>query len=161
TPRDPPHVMGLGYLEIAAQQREQVLIAIAQRARQTAMTNGEPVSAVLVADDVDYGRITALPDGRFDRADVQGVSPDLHIRPFGHKGRYRDLVTLADDGLQQHFGIQSPARTARLAHDAAAQLGGGPDWDRDQDGFEHEVPAEHALLLASYMAMLPIPEMRL
>jgi len=158
--RDPPHVMGLGYIQIAARQIERRLQQTAELASQQAAAMNEPVELALNAYGSSYGYIRANADGTLDHAGVKGVSEDLRVRPFGHKGRYRDLVTLSEDSLQIHFGIQPPGRAERFSDRPESHLGEGPTHDRDQDGIEHEVPREHALLLAIYMAMLPVPEMR-
>ncbi len=158
TPRDPPHVMGLGYLQIAARQFERRLQATADRARQAAQSEAQPVTRALIVDGVSFGQITALPDGSLETSELRGVSPDLRVRPFGHKGRYGDLIALSEDSLHNHFGIQAPGRVERMARSAPTHLGDGPAYDPDNDGFEHEVPREHALLLAVYMAVLPLPQ---
>jgi cytochrome c peroxidase len=159
-PRDAPHVMGLGYIQILAREIERALSERVASARATASARGLDVEVRLVALGTDYGSIRVDPDGAVDVSAITGISSDLKVRPFGHKGQYRDLVALTDDALQQHFGIQSERRLARYGLQAATHLGDGPHWDPDADGRSQEVPAEHAVLIASYLAMLPTPVIR-
>ncbi|MCA9542417.1 MAG: hypothetical protein KC620_26150, partial [Myxococcales bacterium] len=110
TVRDAPHVMGLGYLARAARELERGLAARVDIARSQAADLGEPVRAALVVDGINFGAVTAGPDGALDATELRGVGPDLRIRPFGHKGRHADLVSLADEALAVHLGIQTEGR---------------------------------------------------
>lgn len=157
TVRDAPHVMGLGYIELAARRLERQINRRADIAREQAASIGMPVPAQLVADGVDFGEIIAQPDGTFDLAGLRGISPDLRLRPFGHKGRHRTLVALADEALQIHHGIQSDSRRQTRADDPSYWLGDGPPFDPDDDGVEREASAAQAVLLASYLSMLGVP----
>ncbi len=157
TVRDAPHVMGLGYIEIAARHRERRIQSLARVARQQAADADEPVDIALVADGVDYGRLTARPDGTLDTTEVRGIGPDLVIRPFGHKGRHATLVALVDEALQQNHGLQTASRIAEHRDQPLVYLGPGGPFDPDADGVQAEATAAQAVLLASYLSMLGTP----
>ena len=155
--RDPPHVMGLGYVSLAAEHISALLQAQRTVATELAASAGRRAVRPLVVDGVDFGEIAALPDGTVDTSGVVGVSPDLVVRPFGHKGRHATLPALADEALQVHHGLQSSSRLAEYAGDAETFLGDGPEADRDGDGIEGEATEGQAVLLASYLSMLGVP----
>jgi len=155
-PRDPPHVMGTGYVSLAAARITTALQEERGVASRVAANSGRRVARPLVIDGVDFGEIAALPDGTIDTTGVVGVSPDLVVRPFGHKGRHATLVSLVDEALQVHHGLQSTSRLAE--HGAAPDLvGDGPEGDRDGDGVVEEASEAQAVLLASYLSMLGVP----
>lgn len=160
TVRDAPHLMGLGYIAIAARHIERQINLRVDVARSQARDLGEPVSAWLLIDDIDYGRVTAHPDGRLDPSQVRGLSPDLIVRPFGHKGRHATLEALADEALALHHGLQSDARIDDHQHAPAIYLGDGDRFDPDADGVQSEVDSAQAVLLAAYLSMLGTPRIR-
>lgn len=162
TVRDAPHVMGLGWLEATARSLELALDAQVSEYIATAAAVGASEGFVgrLSAGGVDFGSVLVFPDGAVDTSLVRGISPDLRIRPFGLKGRHRSLVDLADEALQIHHGHQSVRREETFAEDPARYLGPGPEGDRDDDGAADELSRAQPLLLASYLAMLPVPVVR-
>lgn len=169
--RDAPHVMGLGYVLLLADEMSAELAATLSEAENIAANTEVPVEVPLRAKGVDFGVLIANPTGTVDRTQVRGVSPDLRIRPFGHKGRHGDLVALIDEALHIHHGLQSASYLATHADEASVFLGEGPTDDLDEDGFRGppfvrfgqpsaEVSHAQAVLLATYLAMLPVPVMR-
>ena len=162
TVRDSPHLMGLGYLSLIAREIEADLDRLRRNALRDAVELNQPVTTQLNSKGIDFGPLTALPDGTLDASALTSVSPDLQIRPFGHKGRHADLAALADEALQLHHGLQSASRVATYAgrDDAARWLGDGPPTDPDGDGVVREATQAQAVLLGAYMAMLPVPEIR-
>lgn len=160
TVRDAPHLMGLGYLSRVARELERELARRRDLVRADAALLGIPQTIRLDVRGIDFGRLTADPDGALDTSGVRGVSPDLVIRPFGHKGRHADLVVLCDEALQIHHGLQTTSRVAEHAAEAVARLGPGDAFDPDADGVQSEVSEAQAVLLASYLSLLPVPQVR-
>ncbi len=157
TVRDAPHVMGLGYIEVAARRIERRLQERARIALSQAADLGLPIPVQLAVDGIEFGEVVAEPDGGLDTAGLYGISPDLIVRPFGHKGRHATLVALNDEALQIHHGIQTESRRLTRADDPATWLGDGGEFDPDDDGVEREATAAQAVLLASYLSMLGVP----
>lgn len=157
TVRDAPHVMGLGYIELAARRLEEVIRQRVQIAHFQAIDSDLPTPARLEIDGIDFGAVIVAPDGGLDTEGLIGISPDLIIRPFGHKGRHATLVALVDEALQIHHGVQSASRMATRADDAPHWLGDGGEFDPDSDGVQSEATAAQAVLLASYLSMLGVP----
>lgn len=166
--RDAPHVMGLGYIARVAKEMEAELLLTLLEAEDLAATTSIPVVLSLSAKGVGFGELVARPGGIVDRSRVDGVSPDLVIRPFGRKGRHADLTALVDEALQVHHGLQSASRVREFLGRGDV-LGDGPPSDPDgdgvtasvllQDGQEGaEASSAQAPLLAGYLSMLGVPE---
>jgi len=160
TVRDSPHVMGLGYISIVAADLNDELQGQLARWRAAAAERQEPVTEDVFAGPLSFGRITVFPDGSVDGSALDGISPDLLVRPFGHKGRHVTLVEVVDEALQLHHGLQSASRIETFADDPTTWLGDGPVDDPDHDGIRDEVTEAQAVLLSSYLSMLGIPEIR-
>ena len=160
TLRDPPHVMGLGYLVRVARETEAALRRRTQIAQEQARAGGEPVRTHLTVGERDFGFITAFPDGTMSTDALRGISTDLRVRPLGHKGRHADLVSLADEALQVHLGIQTDSRIATYGEESGVWLGEGTRFDPDSDGVQAEATGSQAVLLGAYLSMLPVPQIR-
>lgn len=166
--RDAPHVMGLGYVSRIAREMEAELLVLLTEAEDIAATTTLPVHVPLVAKGIDFGELVALPGGSVDRSLVEGISPDLRVRPFGRKGRHTDLVAVVDEALAVHHGLQSASRLREHAGETDV-IGDGPEEDPDGDGVvataltrEGQPGAEtspaQAVLLAGYLSLLGVPE---
>src|SRR5215831_9020095 len=80
--RDAPHLFGLGLKEMLADEVTADLRAIRSEAIYDAQSSHRPVSKPLRSKGIDYGSITANPDGSLNTSGVEGVNPDLRVRPF-------------------------------------------------------------------------------
>ena len=162
THRDPPHVMGLGYIQLLATQMQEEIDRFKANLIQNAKLMGKPYRRLLRVKGTDYGAVTALPDGHLDLSEVKGISKDLILRPFGWKGRHRDLATLSDEALQVHHGLQSVTRTQAYStpETRAHYLGPGSTHDPDQDGKAQELGDGQGLTLAIYLSLLGTPQIK-
>lgn len=159
TLRDAPHVMGLGYIQRVADEMTKELQSIALLTRSLAMQLKESLTRDLSTQGIHFGSVTALEDGTFDMALVKHVQNDLVVRPFGHKGRARNLVEFIDEALQMHHGIQTHSRISKGKPNPQL-LGTGPHYDPDNDGKAFEASSSLAIVMAAYLSMLPIPTMQ-
>jgi hypothetical protein len=115
--RDAPHLFGVGLKEMLADEITTDLRAIRARAIDLAKRQGKPVTRSLSSKGIDYGAITAHPNGRVDTARVNGVDPDLRVRPFlAHGGTIslREFIVGALDG-EMGLQAQDPELTAAEA----------------------------------------------
>jgi hypothetical protein len=106
--RDAPHLFGVGLKEMLADEITADLRAIRAQVIDLARRQGRPVTRPLRSKGIDYGSLTALPDGRVDPAGVNGVDPDLRVRPFLAHGAtisLREFIVGAFDG---EMGLQVP-----------------------------------------------------
>jgi hypothetical protein len=112
--RVPPRVFGSAYLQELALEMTGDLQGIQQQAIQQAKLNpGKAVTLPLSSKTVSFGSITiTCPDSTCanptrDTSAVQGVSPDLIVRPFQHKGVAATLRSFTKSALNFHHSMQA------------------------------------------------------
>lgn len=156
--RDAPHLFGLGLVEMLADEITAELRAVRANAAQQASASGSPVIAPLIAKGIDYGVITAYPDGTFDTAGVRGVDSDLRVRPFFAQGETVSIREFVVGALAAEMGLQAADPDTLAASQgqdvvtpAGMRLSGSqdvleapparsPSDDPDLDGVLDEVP---------------------
>jgi hypothetical protein len=104
--RDAPHLFGLGLKEMLADEMTAVLRAIRDRAIAAALKSRAAVVRPLVAKGVNFGRIVGLPDGTADTSLVEGVDPDLRVRPFFAHGETISIREFVVGALNAEMGLQ-------------------------------------------------------
>jgi mono/diheme cytochrome c family protein len=160
--RNPPHVLGLGPIACLAREMSAELHAQADAAREHARAEGRPVERQLATKGVSFGRITAEPDGTVDAGAVEGVDPDLTIRPFGWKGHQETLRGMVEESLHIHQGLLSNRIQLAVGDGslAAAPYGRGPWYDVDEDGVSVEIQPSMLTTVVAYLAQLEVPTIR-
>src|SRR6266567_4321354 len=105
--RDAPHLFGLGIKEMLGDEITAELRARRDSAVSQAKSGGQSVVASMTAKGIDYGAITANPDGSVSVAGLSGVDPDLRVRPFfAHGGEFSMRAFIAG-ALQNEMGMQA------------------------------------------------------
>jgi hypothetical protein len=105
--RDAPHLFGLGLREMLADEITQDLRTIRARAIASAQSQKKTITLRLSSKGINYGFITADPTGAVDTSRVEGVNPDLRVRPFFAQGgtiSIREFVIGAANG---EMGMQA------------------------------------------------------
>jgi Di-haem oxidoreductase, putative peroxidase len=105
--RDAPHLFGLGLQEQLADEITKALRGIRAAAATQAMAGGAPVARVLTAKGINYGVITARPDGTFDTTRVDGVDTDLRVRPFFAEGGTISIREFLVGAFNAEMGLES------------------------------------------------------
>ena len=105
--RDAPHLFGLGLKEMLADEISAELRARRDQAIAQAHTTGSPVTVPMLSKGISYGSITAMPDGRVDVSRVQGVDPDLRVRPFFAHGGTMSIREFVIGALNNEMGLQA------------------------------------------------------
>ena len=146
--RNTNHLMGSGLVELLAREMTAVLISQREQGLKTARAEGRDIVVHLSAKGVSYGQLTAFPDGTVDGGRIDGVDPDLIIRPFGQKGVMTSLRQFTVNALNHHHGMQALERFGARWTD---------DVDFDRDGTESEVTAGDVSALVAWQASLPPP----
>ena len=137
-------LFGSGYIELLAREMTEELHAIRDSARREARSRNSAVTAALFAKGVDFGTITAQPDGSILTGGIEGVDADLVIRPFMQKGTIVSLREFAVKAMNQHFGMQASERF-------------GDAVDHDADGMADELSRGDITALVMFQAELPPP----
>jgi hypothetical protein len=118
---NPPALFGTGGVQLVAQEMTQAL----QQQKEYALGNpGTEVS--LEAKGVSFGYLIADGQGVFDTSGVEGVDPDLVVRPFGRKGEFATVRQFDIGALMFHLGMQ-PVEVV------------GEGVDADGDGVANEI----------------------
>ncbi|HYH46294.1 MAG TPA: di-heme oxidoredictase family protein [Thermoanaerobaculia bacterium] len=106
--RDAPHLFGLGLVEMLADEMTSRLRKIRKDAIDQAVFSGVPVTSGLNAKGVSFGTITAFPNGTVNTTGVEGVDPDLRVRPFFHDGRLFSIREFAVGAFNAEMGLEAP-----------------------------------------------------
>jgi mono/diheme cytochrome c family protein len=167
--RDAPHLFGLGLKEMLADEMTSELRAQRATALSAALASHSSVTVGLVAKGVSFGQLAVNGNGIVDTSRVQGVDPDLRVRPFFAHGGKISIREFVIGALNDEMGLQ--AVDPELA---AAQAGGrmvtpsgmvldgsldkleGPPAasatdDPDRDGIANEIPASVVDYLEFYL----------
>lgn len=157
--RDAPHLFGLGLKEMLADEITSDLRAIRTGAIQSAQQSGQNVRRRLTSKGINYGRITARPNGSVDISEIDGVDPDLRVRPFFAHGGTISIREFVVGALNDEMGLQAFDPDLALAHGggrvetpAGMILDGSTDQisgplanssahDEDGDGIANEIPS--------------------
>jgi len=105
--RDAPHLFGIGLREMLADEITQDLRAIRTRAVLEAKNKNKDVTKRLVSKGIGYGSLTAHPDGSLDTTKVEGVDPDLRVRPFFAQGGTISIREFLVGAANVEMGLQA------------------------------------------------------
>jgi len=157
--RSPPNVLGLGFVQALGAEMSRQLGKQRDNALRKAKTDAKATTIALEAKGVSFGKLVAYPDGRLDTAAVQGIDPDLVVRPFGWKGHTARLRRFAERAARTHFGIQSHVLAIENRDMGNVHtLGPALVWhDPDGDGRSRELEEGTLTAIAIYMALLEAP----
>jgi len=108
--RDAPHLFGLGLKEMLADEITADLRAIRQDAIDDARRERRDQTRNLVSKGISYGRITAdfisSSNIRVITSQVDGVNPDLRVRPFFLQGGTISMREFLVGAFQAEMGLQ-------------------------------------------------------
>lgn len=167
--RDAPHLFGLGLKEMLASEITSRLRHIRARAILAAEHQHQPVSVELVSKGIHYGALTAHPDGSVDTSQVEGVDPDLRVRPFFAHGGTISIREFVVGALKAEMGLEAvdpdlatASARGRVVTPSGMPLDGSrdrieapptadPSADPDGDGVADEIPAAIVDYLEFYL----------
>ena len=141
-------MFGSGAIEMLAREMTTDLLDIQTMALYDAQRTGQPVTMSLVSKGVRFGSITANPDGSVDTSQIQGLDPDLIIKPFHQAGRVVSLREFSNNAMNHHHGMQ-PEERFDLNPDSGI--------DFDEDGVTHELSIGDMTAVTIYQAALGVP----
>ena len=141
-------VNGAGLLELLAREMTAELWGQRDQAVAQARESGGEVRVALSAKGVSFGWLIAHPDGIVDTDGVEGIHPDLIVKPFGQKAVTISLRQFSVTAFNQHHGMQPAERF-------------GPRWtgeaDFDRDGQADELTEGDITAAVLFQATLPPP----
>lgn len=139
---------GSGPIEMLAREMTVDLLNIRMSAIATARRNRRDITLPLVTKDVDFGSITAHPDGSVDTSKVEGCDKDLIIKPFHQKGVVASLRVFTVNAYNHHHGMEAVERFGE------AQTG---ERDFDLDGVPDEMSVGDITAATIFQAALSTP----
>jgi mono/diheme cytochrome c family protein len=113
--RDAPHLFGLGLQEMLGDEITTDLRNIRAQALASAQQTGTPQTRTLTSKGINYGSITANPNGTFNTSAVVGVNADLRVRPFFAQGGTISIREFLVGAFNAEMGIQSDDADLRNA----------------------------------------------
>jgi len=137
---NPPFVFGAGGVELLGLEMTDDLQAL----RAQALAHPGTVVA-LETHGVSFGTIVADTGGHIDTSNVEGVDPDLVVKPFGRKGEFATVRDFDVDAMRFHFGMQ-PSEAVGVGVDA------------DGDGIADEIRPGDLSVLQVFEVTLERPE---
>jgi hypothetical protein len=167
--RDAPHLFGLGLVEMLADEITSELRAQRDAAANQAVASGRAVTQAMTSKGISYGTISALPNGSVDLSGLDGVDPDLRVKPFFAHGGQFSVRAFAVGAFQDEMGLQAvdPDLTAaasggRVVTPSGLVLDGALDAispppcvsafvDPDGDGKVNEIPVSLVDFMEFYL----------
>jgi len=156
--RDAPHLFGLGLKEMLADEITSDLRSTKADAIAEAQSTHHSVTRSLLSKGIDFGKITALPNGTVDLTAIDGVDPDLRVKPFFAHGQTISIREFVVGALNDEMGLQAVDPDLTTAHNGgrvitpsgmvldgsqdaiSAPLNDSASGDDDGDGIANEIP---------------------
>lgn len=146
---------GSGAIEMLAREMTTDLLAIRDAARAEARTAAANVSKTLMTKGVNFGRLTARPDGTLDTSQVQGVDADLIIKPFHQKGVVNSIRVFTVNAYNHHHGMEPVERFGIGQKDNLGNLITTNDFD--EDGVPDEMTVGDITASTIFQAAMNVP----
>lgn len=145
--RQPPHIFGIGALQLLAEEMSQILQGQVNLGRVEVQQSGQAVIVELMAKGVSFGAITINKDGTLDNRKVLGIDPDLLVKPIEWKGVTSNVRAFVRDAGHNELGMQATEMV-------------GLDVDGDGDGVVNELSVGDITAMVIYQAAQPRPTTR-
>src|SRR5262244_1992287 len=146
---------GSGAIEMLAREMTAELLALRQLAIDTARQTGTDNTVSLSAKGVLFGQLTARPDGSVDTSKVEGVDPDLVIKPFHQKGVVNSVRVFTVNAYNHHHGMQAVERFGIGQKDNRGNIITTNDFD--EDGGPDELTVGDITAATIFQAAMNIP----
>jgi mono/diheme cytochrome c family protein len=157
--RNAPQVLGGGFKQQLGIEMTGELQGELAQAKAAVAQSGAAQTVTLTSKGVSFGQVTVAADGTVDASGLQGLDPDLVVKPFGVKGREATLRRFVEGGFRVHFSMAPDTQIAKHCANPIPQVvGNGPDChDPDADGIASEITEGQLTLTALYGLLLEIP----
>jgi hypothetical protein len=146
---------GSGAIEMLAREMSDDLLAIRDQALVEARSSGNAVTKQLDTKGVNFGQITARPDGSVDGSKIEGVDADLIIKPFHQKGVVNSVRVFTVNAYNHHHGMQAVERFGIGQKDSHGNVIATDDFD--EDGVPNELTVGDITAATIFQAAMNIP----
>lgn len=145
-------LFGSATLQRLAEEITEELQAIQEDTGDATTPGGPTITTSLTAKGISFGEISATqsPGGMvtFDTSLVEGVDPDLVVRPYGWKGNITTLRDFVREAARNELGLEA---------DELVDKDPSMDPDPDGDGVENELSVGDITALTIYVGAQEIP----
>jgi di-heme oxidoreductase (putative peroxidase) len=171
--RDAPHLFGLGLKEMLGDQitadLRRIRTGAIDEARATGRNSTKLLRVSVTLATLDYGSITARPNGSVDTSQVRGVDTDLRVRPFFLHGGTISIREFLVGAFNAEMGLEAPdpdlvtaSGGGRVVTPSGMVLDGSSDAieappvsspleDSDHDGVTNEIPTSIVDFMEFYL----------
>ncbi len=146
---------GSGAIEMLAREMTEDLHNLRQAAIIRARSSGRPATVPLITKEINFGEITAFPNGTVDTSNVEGVDADLIIKPFHQKGVVNSVRVFTVNAFNHHHGMQAVERFGAGQKDNRGAVITTPDFD--EDGTPDEMTVGDITAATVFQAAMNIP----
>jgi hypothetical protein len=146
---------GSGAIEMLAREMTADLQALRQLAIRKARQLGRDYTVSLVTKGVRFGQLIAHSDGSVDSSKVEGVDPDLIIKPFHQKGVVNSVRVFTVNAYNHHHGMQAVERFGAGQIDSQGNIITTNDFD--EDGVPDELTVGDITAATIFQAAMNIP----
>jgi len=157
--RNPLALWGSGWVELIAREMSAELKQQRLDGLATAQREAREVKVELHSKGTDFGHLLIQANGAIT-AHLEGVDPDLTIKPFGWRGVFTSLRDFVEVSAHKHFTLQAEGLLTHTPPEVTLGLGlyGPPDpSDPDQDGVRRELTDGQIDALVAFLATLDTP----
>jgi hypothetical protein len=137
--RNTPHVMGMGALQLLAEEITTDLWAQRDAAKAQAAATGTQVSVKLTSKGISFGTLTMHSSGKMSTGGLRGIDRDLVVKPFQWKGAVATIRDFAIDASHNEIGMD-PSELVAMGVDA------------DNDGVKDELSVGDMTTMTIYLA---------
>ena len=146
---------GSGAIEMLAREMTTDLFNIRDAAVSEARSSKTSVTKRLDTKGINFGQITASPGGTLDVSGVQGVDPDLIIKPFHQKGVVNSVRVFTVNAFNHHHGMEAVERFGVGQKDSQGNVITTHDFD--EDGVPDELSVGDITAATIFQVAMNIP----
>ncbi len=122
---------GSGAIEMLAREMTANLQSIRDTAVAQAKSSNKSVTSRLDSKGVNFGQITANPNGTLDTSGIQGIDTDLIVKPFHQKGVVNSVRVFTVNAFNHHHGMEAVERFGVGQKDSQGNVINTHDFDED------------------------------
>ncbi len=122
---------GSGAIEMLAREMTANLLTIRDAAVTEANSSKRSVTRRLDTKGVNFGQITANPNGTLDTSGVEGIDTDLIVKPFHQKGVVNSVRVFTVNAFNHHHGMEAVERFGFGQKDNKGNIINTHDFDED------------------------------
>src|SRR5215468_3064506 len=146
---------GSGAIEMLAREMTADLLAIRDAAIAEAKSSAANVTRSLDTKGVNFGNITAHPDGSVDTSNLQGIDRDLVVKPFHQKGVVNSVRVFTVNAFNHHHGMEAVERFGIGQKDSNGNMITTDDFD--QDGVPNELTVGDITATTLFQVAMNVP----